>query len=58
MRIRERSEAVRELEITSGRITCTADAADGQDLVLSVPASSGWEVRVNGSKTEYGLFEG
>lgn len=58
MRIRERAEAVRELEIMNGKITCTVNASDGQDLVVSVPASNGWEVRVNGDEIKCGMFEG
>ena len=57
-RIRQKSEAVEDLEIKNGRISCTVNAAEGQKLLLSVPASKGWSASVNGQKTEIGAFEG
>ena len=57
-RIRERADAVRDLEISNGKITCTVEAREGQKLLLSVPASKGWTARVNGRKTQIETFEG
>ena len=57
-RIRERSAAVRDLAVANGKISCTADAAEGQALLLSVPASKGWTVFVNGKKTKTDGYEG
>ena len=56
-RIRERSAAVRELEVSNGKISCTVDASEGQKLILSVPASKGWTARLNGQKTEFSAYE-
>ena len=57
-KIRQKSEAVKNLEIKNGRISCTVNAVEGQKLLLSVPASRGWTASVNGQKTEIGAFEG
>ena len=57
-RIRKRSAAVRDLAVANGKISCTADAAEGQALLLSVPASKGWTVFVNGKKTKTDAYEG
>ena len=57
-RIRKRSAAVRGLAVANGKISCTADAAEGQALLLSVPASKGWTVFVNGKKTKTDAYEG
>ena len=56
--IRERSAAVIDPEIRNGAISCTADAAEGQFLILSVPASKGWTAFVNGKKTPIDTYEG
>ena len=56
--IRERSASVRDLEIRNGAISCTADAAEGRFLILSVPASKGWTAFVNGKKTPIDTCEG
>jgi uncharacterized membrane protein YfhO len=56
--IRERAKSVSDLEIRGGKISCRVDAREGQKLLLSVPASTGWTARVNGQKTETEAFEG
>ena len=56
--IRERSAAVIDPEIRNGAISCTADAAEGRFLILSVPASKGWTAFVNGKKTPIDTYEG
>ena len=56
--IRERAESVSDLEICGGKISCRVYAREGQKLLLSVPASTGWTARVNGQKTEIEAFEG
>ena len=56
--IRERAESVSDLEIRGGKISCRVYAREGQKLLLSVPASTGWTARVNGQKTEIEAFEG
>ena len=50
--IRKRAQGIRDLEIRGGKISCRVDAAEGQRLLLSVPASAGWTARINGQKTE------
>ncbi len=55
--IRARSEAVRDLRIGNGRISCVVDADEGQSLLLSVPASDGWTALRNGQKTGIRSFE-
>ena len=56
--IRVRSATVRDLDIRNGAISCTADAAEGRFLILSVPASKGWTAFVNGKKTLIDTYEG
>ena len=56
--IRVRSATVRDLDIRNGAISCTADAAEGRFLILSVPASKGWTAFVNGKKTPIDTYEG
>ena len=56
--IRVRSATVRDLDIRNGAISCTADAAEGRFLTLSVPASKGWTAFVNGKKTPIDTYEG
>ena len=56
--IRVRSANVRDLDIRNGAISCTADAAEGQFLILSVPASKGWTAFVNGKKTPIDTYKG
>ena len=56
--IRVRSATVRDLDIRNGAISCTADAAEGQFLILSVPASKGWTAFVNGKKTPIDTYKG
>ncbi len=56
--IREKARAVRDLEIKSGKISCTVEAGEGQSLLLSVPASQGWTAYNNGQKTQIVAFEG
>lgn len=56
--IRQKSSQVKDFSVISGKIACTAEASQGQKLILSVPASPGWTVRVNGQKTECEAFEG
>ena len=55
--IRQTSSRVKEFSVMNGKISCTAEAAQRQKLILSVPASPGWTVRVNGQKTECEAFE-
>lgn len=57
-KIRSKAEAVTELSVEAGRISCSVEAAQGQSLLMSIPFSEGWEVRNNGQKTEIGAFEG
>jgi len=56
--IRERSASVRDLEIRNGAVSCTADAAEGQALILSVPASKGWTTLVNGKRAQIEAYKG
>ncbi len=39
-----------DLVVENGHITCTAEAAEGQRLMLTIPRSTGWTVTVNGRK--------
>ena len=56
--IRARSSAVRDLAVANGKVSCSVDVAEGQSLVLSVPASKGWTAFVNGKKTPIDTYEG
>ena len=57
-KIREQAQGIRDLEIRSGKISCSVEASEGQKLLLSVPASAGWTARINGQNTEITAFEG
>ena len=52
--IRDRKPS--ELTVENGHITCTAEAQEGERLMLTIPQSEGWTVRVNGRRVATGKF--
>ena len=51
-----RSAGSVDIRLENGRISMTADAAEGDCIFLSVPSDRGWEIRRNGIPAEPTLF--
>jgi len=51
-----RSAGSVDIRLENGRISMTADAAEGDCIFLSVPSDQGWQIRCNGIPSEPTLF--